>query len=212
MDRNFWLQKWQNNEIGFHESAANPLLVAHFNQLALAQGSRVFVPLCGKTLDIAWILSNGYRVVGVELSQLAVEQLFAELGIEPQIAEVGNLVRYSEKGIDIFLGDIFDLSAELLGSVDAIYDRAALVALPEDMRRRYTAYLVEATDAAPQLLISYEYDQNLMKGPPFSVSNTEVSEHYAENYDLTLVESQKVSGNLKGKFEAAENVWLLRRS
>lgn len=209
MDKNFWLQKWEKNEIAFHRSAANPWLVNYFGALALPQGSRIFVPLCGKTLDIAWLLSQGYRVAGAELIEMAIEQLFAELGVEPQISAVGPVKLYSAKDIDILVGSIFDVSSEILGSVDAIYDRAALVALPEEMRRRYTAHLTEITNRAPQLLITYEYDQTLMAGPPFSVSSTEVKQQYGDRYDLTLIASTEVAGGLKGKCAAKENVWLL---
>lgn len=211
MDTNFWLQRWQNNEINFHKSVANPVLVDHFAALALPQGSRIFVPLCGKTLDIAWLLSQGYRVAGAELIEMAIEQLFAELGVEPQISAVGPVKLYSAQNINIWVGSIFDVSSEILGSVDAIYDRAALVALPEEMRRRYTAHLTAITNKAPQLLITYEYDQTLMAGPPFSVSSTEVKQQYGDRYDLTLIASTEVEGGLKGKCAAKENVWLLNR-
>ncbi|MEM9509905.1 MAG: thiopurine S-methyltransferase [Cyanobacteria bacterium P01_E01_bin.35] len=210
MNVSFWLQKWQKNELGFHKSEANPILVKYFPELALAQGSRVFVPLCGKTLDIAWLLSNGYRVAGAELIEIAIEQLFMELGVEPKISEAGEVRHYRAKNIDIFVGNIFDLSSKMLGSVDAIYDRAALVALPQDIRNRYTAHLTEITETAPQLLVSYEYDQNLMKGPPFSISNQEVNQHYGDSYDLTFIQSTNVLGGLKGKCAAKENVWLLQ--
>lgn len=210
MEASFWFQRWEKNDIGFHESEANPLLVKHFKALSLAQGSRVFLPLCGKTLDIAWLLSNGYRIAGAELSATAIEQLFAELGVEPKISEVGEVNHYSAKNIDIFVGDIFALSSKMLGSVDAIYDRAALVALPGEIRSRYTAHLTEITDKAPQLLLSFEYDQNLMEGPPFSVSKDEVNQHYRDSYDLTLIVSTNVPGGLKGKCPAKENVWLLQ--
>jgi thiopurine S-methyltransferase len=211
MDANFWHQKWEKNDIGFHNSEANPLLVGYFKELALARGSRVFLPLCGKTLDIAWLLSRGYRVAGAELSRLAIEQLFAGLGVEPEITRVGDHDRYSAQGIDIFVGDIFALSGKILGPVDAVYDRAALVALPEAMRNRYTAHLMAITGKAPQLLISYEYDQSRLEGPPFSIRNAEVRRHYADNYDLALLASQDVPGGLKGQCAATENVWLLRK-
>jgi len=210
VDTKFWHQKWENNDIAFHESEANPLLVKYFNALSLVEGSRVFLPLCGKTLDIPWLLANGYRVAGAELSKIATEQLFAELGVAPKISGVGEVDHYSAKNIDIFVGDIFDLSGKMLGLVDAIYDRAALVALPEKMRNRYTAHLAEITDKAPQLLICYEYDQSLMEGPPFSISNEEVNQHYRDSYDLTLIASTNVPGGLKGKCAAKENVWLLK--
>lgn len=210
MDASYWLQRWEKNNIGFHESEANPLLVKYFKELSLVEGSRVFLPLCGKTLDIAWLLSNGYRVAGAELSRTAIEQLFMELGVEPKISGAGEVNHYSAKNIDIFVGDIFDLSSKMLGPVDAVYDRAALVALPEQMRNRYTAHLTEITDRAPQLLISYEYDQNSMEGPPFSVSNEEVNQRYRDSYDLTLIASTNIPGGLKGKCAAKENVWLLQ--
>lgn len=211
MDAAFWHQKWEANEIGFHEGEANRLLVKYFNALSLAEGRRVFVPLCGKTLDIAWLLSNGFRVAGAELVESAIEQLFSELGIEPEISEVGGVKRYSAKNIDIFVGDIFAVSSEILGSVDAIYDRAALVALPEEIRRRYTGHLMDISDGTPQLLLTFEYDQSVMDGPPFSISNEEVIQHYGDRYELTLMESIAIPGGLKGKCAATENVWLLKK-
>jgi len=211
MDASFWHQRWEKNEIAFHQSKANPLLVEHFHQLSLTKGSRIFVPLCGKTRDIAWLLSNGYRVAGAELSKIAIEQLFMELGVQPTISAVGEVDQWSAKHIDIFVGDIFALSSKILRPVDAVYDRAALVAFPEEMRNRYTAHLTEITDKVPQLLITYDYEQNVMEGPPFSISNEEVNRHYRVNYDVTLIASTDVSGGLKGKCPAKENVWLLKR-
>lgn len=107
MNRDFWIQKWEKNEIGFHQSTPNPLLVTYFNELNLVKGSRVFLPLCGKTLDIDWLLSKGFKVTGVELSELAIEQLFKELGVEPEIIECGNTSCYRATNIDVFVGDIF---------------------------------------------------------------------------------------------------------
>ncbi len=210
METSFWLQRWEKNDIGFHEPEVNPELVKYFKELLMMKGSRVFLPLCGKTLDIAWLLSNGYRVAGVELSETAIEQLFAELKMKPQILKVGQVAHYSAKGIDIFVGDIFHLSSKMLGPVDAVYDRAALVALPETMRPRYTAHLMEIADKAPQLLLSFEYDQNLMEGPPFSVSNEEIHQHYKDSYDLIHLAVTDIHGGLKGKCTAKENVWLLK--
>lgn len=210
MDKDFWHQRWERNEIGFHRSEANPLLVKYFDKLSQPKGSRIFVPLCGKSLDIPWLLSKGYHIAGAELSNMAIEQLFAELGVTPEISRDGELDHYSAKNIDLYVGDIFDLSNQMLGPVDAIYDRAALVALPEAMRNRYVAHLTEITKTAPQLLICYEYDQGLMEGPPFSVSNEEVNQKYRDIYDLTLLESANVPGGLKGIVTARENVWLLK--
>lgn len=211
MDASFWLEKWKNNSIAFHKSEANPLLTKHFEQLSLVDNSRIFLPLCGKTLDIAWLISKGYRVVGAELSEIAIAQLFTSLGTQPKISEVGQLQHYSATNIDIFVGNIFDLSKRVLGPVNAVYDRAALVALPKAMRDRYTAHLMQITDKAPQLIICYEYDQTLMIGPPFSITEQEVRQHYQDSYALSHLESKSASGSLKEKCAAQENVWLLER-
>jgi thiopurine S-methyltransferase len=210
MEPSFWHRRWEKQEIGFHEGKPNSFLANYFHELSLPKGRRIFVPLCGKTLDIAWLLSKGYRVAGAELSQLAIEQLFMDLGLQPEISEVGELNQWSAKDIDIFVGNIFVLSRNVLGSVDGVYDRAALVALPESMRARYTVHLMDIAHHAPQLLITYEYDQGVMDGPPFSVTQEEVRRHYGGQYELTLLASTDVAGGLKGKCPAKEHVWRLK--
>ena len=211
MEPKFWHDRWGKNEIGFHKSEANPLLVQYFHELALTKGSRIFVPLCGKTLDIPWLLSNGYRVAGAELSAIAIDQLFSDLGLKPTITREGGIDHYHANNIDIFVGDIFDVTPTMLGPVDAIYDRAALVALPPAMRIRYTAHVTELTDHAPQLLISYEYDQRVMEGPPFSLSSAEVHQQYQDRYAIRLIASVDVPGGFKGTCPATEHVWLLKK-
>lgn len=210
MDASFWHQKWERGDIAFHESEANPFLTEHFEKLDLAKGSRVFLPLCGKTRDIAWLLVGGYRVVGAELSELAINELFKDLGLEPEISRIGKLAHYRADNIDILVGDIFDVSAEFLGPVNAIYDRAALVALPAGIREQYTSHLTAITDLAPQLLVTYQYNQLLIEGPPFSISDDEVRRHYDAIYQVRPVESRDVAGGLKGKAASTETAWLLQ--
>jgi thiopurine S-methyltransferase len=210
MEANYWYQKWQKKDIAFHEAETNPFLKAHVQMLGLAEGSRIFVPLCGKTRDIAWLLQQGYSVVGAELSELAVTELFAELGVEPQMSTIGDLVLCQVENLDIFIGDVFNLDQSLLGQVDAIYDRAALVALPFAMRTAYTEHLLKITGAVPQLLITFEYDQQMMDGPPFSITKAELVRHYGDYYRLDAVETMEVAGGLKGKVAALETLWLLR--
>lgn len=210
MEHAFWHQRWERSEIAFHEGAPNKLLLKHFSALALPQGSAVFLPLCGKTRDIHWLLSRGYKVVGAELNALAVEQLFAELNVTPAKSAEGTLTRYAAAGIDVLQGDIFDVTAEMLGRVDLIYDRAALVALPPDMRTRYAQHIVELCGRTPQFLITFTYDQAVMPGPPFSVPDEEVARLYAGAYGIALLERTDVAGGLKGKCPATENAFLLR--
>lgn len=206
-----WFRMWRDNTIGFHRSEVNPPLVKHFGALSLAKGSRVFVPLCGKTLDIGWLLSQGYRVAGAELVEAAVEQLFQELGVQPERSDLGEVRRYSAANLDVFVGDIFSVTSEMLGSVDAVYDKAALGALPEPTRERYTAHIMELTRSAPQLLITHEFDQRLLEGPPFALSSEEVERHYGGAYSLSRVESAEVFEGPEVIRPVRENVWVLRR-
>ena len=210
MDRDFWLQRWNNNQIEFHDGRVNRLLEKHLDALGLADGSRLFLPLCGKTLDIGWLLAKGFQVAGIEFSELAVEQLFSELGVAPVGSHVGNLKHYQAPNLDIFVGDVFDLTGELLGPVDAVYDRAAFVALPAAMRDRYAAHIGAITGFAPQLLVCFEYDQSLMEGPPFSISAEETGCRYGCIYDRANLDRIDVAGGLKG-VEATETARLLNR-
>ncbi len=208
MQAEFWHQRWASNQIGFHESAVNPLLVAHIDALALSKDARVFLPLCGKTVDIDWLLARGVRVAGIELSELAVHQLFERLGVAPAITRSGGLERRSAANLDIFVGDFFALTAASLGAVDAVYDRAALIALPAEMRTRYVTHMESITAGAPQLLVTLDYDQAKLNGPPFSVSAAEVQSVYGARRP-TLLASHDVVGGLKGSCPATENAWLL---
>lgn len=209
MDPTFWHERWTLNRIGFHEGKPNAFLLDHLPRLALAPGARIFVPLCGKTRDIAFLLAQGLHVAGAELSQLAVSQLFAEMEVEPAVTPQGPLTRYAAPGLDIWCGDIFDLSRETLGPVDAVYDRAALVALPPDMRARYGAHLADLTARAPQLLLSFEYDQAAMDGPPFSVSEEEIRALYGADYDILTLERTPLAGGLRGGVAAMETAFLV---
>jgi thiopurine S-methyltransferase len=205
----FWHERWANNQIGFHEGAVNPLLVTHFAVLGLPQAARIFLPLCGKTVDIDWLLAQGCRVAGAELSPLAVAQLFERLGLVPAVARRGELERWSAAGLDVLVGDFFALSAAELGVVDAVYDRAAMIALPPDMRRQYVAHMDDLVNCAPQLLVTLDYEQECMAGPPFAVSSAEIREVHGHR-ESRLLASHAVPGGLKGRCPATENVWLLR--
>ena len=210
MQAEFWLQRWQAQHIGFHLPEVNPLLTQHLPALGVRPGQRVFVPLCGKTLDIHWLLAQGLQVVGVELSALAVEALFEALQLMPEVSTVGALRRYTAPGICLFQGDLFALTATDLGTVDAVYDRAALIALPDDMRQHYTQHLMQITHTAPQLLISFRYDPSVAVGPPFSVSHEEIAQHYAAHYKLHQLTSMHLPQGFKGQYAADETVWWLQ--
>lgn len=209
MDAAFWHRKWQSGDIGFHLAEVNPALLAHFSTLQLALGSRVLLPLCGKTRDIGWLLAQGMSVIGVELSDVAVSELFAELACTPNVSEHGALRHYSAPQLDIWCGDLFTVTSAQLGDIDAIYDRAALVALPESLRGRYTGQLLTLGNGAKQLLVSFEYQQSLLAGPPFSVVEDEIAQHYQQYYSLSLLAREPIAGGLKGQVPANNTVWLL---
>ena len=209
-ENNLWLQRWENKEIGFNQNEVNNYLVKYFEQLNLKDGSRVLVPLCGKTIDISWLLSKGFNVVGIELSERAVIELFEELGLSANISQVGELILYSTEHLKVFVGDIFKVSSKMLGEIDAIYDRAALVALTKDLRIDYATQLRTISNNAPQLLLCFEYEQSLMNRSPYSIEALEVKKHYDAYYELELLAREAIVGGFKGKIPACDVVWLLK--
>ncbi len=210
MEANYWHDRWASKRTGWHQDEPNLLLVNHFPSLSLLKPAHVFVPLCGKTKDIGWLLNEGYTVSGIELNESAVSALFAELNIKPNIEKQGDLLCYTYSNLTVYVGDVFSLSADQLGDVDACYDRAALVALPPAMRVTYTQHIKALTKCAPQLLITFTYDQSLVEGPPHSVPAEEVTRHYQSAYRIQSLSALPVKDGLKGLTEAIENVWHLQ--
>jgi thiopurine S-methyltransferase len=193
MDPEFWHQRWREGRIGFHQDKPTPLLLEHWPSLALAHGSRVFVPLAGKSLDLAWLAAQGHRVLGVELSSLAVEQFFAEHGLAPQLRESRYGRHYCAGEIELICGDVFAIDAEVLADCAAVYDRAALIALPPPLRRRYVGELHARLPAGCRgLLITLEYPQHEKQGPPFSVPEAEVRELYGRDWDVAMLERRDI--------------------
>ena len=193
MDADFWLQKWQEGQIGFHRHDVMPLLQKHWPSLQLPEGSRVLVPLCGKSLDMHWLAAQGHRVLGVELSPLAVAQFFEEAGLKPERTTSPYGEHFSAGPIEIILGDAFGLDPGLLADITGVYDRAALIALPPDLRLRYRDTVYAALPAGCQgLLITLEYPQEEKAGPPFSVAQAEVESLFAAPWRHTLLERRDI--------------------
>ncbi|MDQ3370490.1 MAG: thiopurine S-methyltransferase [Myxococcota bacterium] len=178
MDGAFWQARWQERRIAFHEGRPNTYLERHVGQLAGAR--RVLVPLCGKADDLAFLAGRGHEVVGVELVETAVQEFFADHGLTPTRTEHAGFVEYAAGPIQLYAGDLFATTRELLGPVDAIYDRAAIVALPPELRVRYAAHLRAVAPPGTRVLaITFEYPQELAAGPPFSVDEAELRTLYA---------------------------------
>ncbi|NUU04379.1 thiopurine S-methyltransferase [Herbaspirillum robiniae] len=180
MEAEFWLERWREGRTNFHQARVTPLLQKFWPALTLPAGSTVLVPLCGKSLDMVWLAEQGHKVLGVELSQLAVEQFFAENGMTPQVSESSQGRHYAAGNIEIICGDIFALTDQTLAACAGAYDRAALIALPPEMRPRYAEQVYGRLPAGAQsILITLEYAQDRMAGPPFSVGEEEVRRIYA---------------------------------
>lgn len=176
MKPEYWLERWRENRLGFHRADVNPRLAQH-HALVLSPAIRVLVPLCGKSVDLEWLVVQGHEVVGVELSEQAAQAFFAERGITPTRSQRGHFIEYRQGALSILVGDFFEAKPELTGYCDGVYDRAAMIALPEDLRRRYVAHL--PTLLAPNarlLLVTLYFDAE--GGPPFSVSPRAVHSAY----------------------------------
>ena len=177
MDIEHWAARWREGRIGFHEGRPNTFLERHVDRLGPAR--RVLVPLCGKTEDMAFLAARGHEVVGIEVIEDAVRAFFAEHDLTPEVRDRGDVRAYTAGGVTILAGDLFACTAETAGRVDALYDRAALVALPPEARPRYVEHLRALLAAgSPGLLVTFEYPQERMSPPPFSVSEGEVRSLY----------------------------------
>ncbi len=190
METDFWIERWKNNEIGFHQETINRHLEEYWRHLDVPAGSTVFVPLCGKSLDMLWLVDQGYRVLGIELSHAAVESFFRENELAVEVTEENGLHLWKSQSISIYEGDFFSLAPKQLSGVSAVFDRASLIALPDWMRCDYVEALKKLLPPSMGiLLITLVYDQEEMQGPPFSVSADEVGQLYREWCDVEEIAS-----------------------
>ncbi|ALM84674.1 thiopurine S-methyltransferase [Bordetella sp. N] len=208
MEAQFWLDRWREGVTGFHQERVTPLLPKYWPTLDVPPGGRVLVPLCGKTLDMVWLAQQGHPVLGVELSPLAVEQFFTANGLTPEVRPTAAGDVYRSGNIEILCGDIFALDAQTLAGCAAVYDRAALVALPPDMRARYVAHVYANLAAgARTLLITLDYEQDLMPGPPFAVGSAAVEALYQGHTEVRQLDRRAMLDK-EPKFAARGLTWL----
>lgn len=193
MDKTFWHQRWLQGQIGFHQSRVMPLLQKHWPTLHLPADSRILVPLAGKSLDVAWLAQQGHSVLAVELSSIAVQQFFDEHGLTPVVRESPAGLHYESGRIEFICGDIFDLDATTLAACRGMYDRGALVALPPEMRKRYVQHVYGGLPVGCQaLLLTLDYPQNQMDGPPFAVNDDEVHQLSASGWHVATLETRDI--------------------
>ncbi|MFT6914683.1 MAG: thiopurine S-methyltransferase [Motiliproteus sp.] len=229
MDANFWHQRWQHQQIAFHQQLVNPLLSRYWPALGLQPGAPVLVPLCGKSLDMLWLLDQGHPLVGVELSKLAVETFFEENSLQPSACQQGALQGWKVDELTLLCGDFFALTPGSEGRAEdgtesgseegfaAIYDRAALIALPPSMRDAYIDKLVSLLRPDGQiLLITLEYPPEERQGPPFSISEAEVVARFSERFSIEKLDSEVLTRasadfSRRGLLGSQETVFRLRR-
>lgn len=192
MEQEFWHERWEKDQIGFHKPDGHPMLHKYWPQLDLAASSRVLVPLCGKSVDMLWLAEQGHQVTGIELSAIAAERFFEENQLKYKKQSRGAFDCYVGQDIEIRVGDIFDMTASEIAAFDAFYDRGALVALPEDMRQSYVEQLMTGLKrAAVGLLITLDYDPSVMNGPPFNIGDEDVGKLYGRYAHVDLLAEQR---------------------
>jgi thiopurine S-methyltransferase len=187
-----WRDRWQKRQIGFHEGKPNAFLTTHLDALknessAPSAGPRVLVPLCGKAVDLVYLAERGYQVMGVELVTSAIEELFSERGVTPTKHSLGPHAAFTYENLTLVSGDIFTMAPEHLGLFDALYDRAALIAILPSSRARYVATCSALLKpGAPSLIIGLAYPQHVVDGPPFSVDDAVIASLFAGRSIQTL--------------------------
>ena len=215
MEIEFWHERWKHGQIGFHQDKAHPMLTKSFNSLNLKKNTPVFVPLCGKSLDMFWLKDQGYTVIGNEISPIASEAFFIENNLAYKSETLFGFNTYVGQHTQIICGDFFDLQPEMVTQAQAIFDRASLIALPPEMRLTYTAKLFSLfAQARPIFLITLEYPQHEMQGPPFSVSQDELVDLYSQQYTIKKLHSEDILVNeprfrSKGLSSLIEHTYLL---
>jgi len=210
MESDFWLARWREGKIAFHEAEPNTFLTSHAPRLG-APKKRVLVPLCGKSRDLAHLAALGHEVIGVELSPIAGESFFSESTITPEHGRRGPFETFAAGGVTIFVGDIFEATPEILGPLDAAYDRAAIVALPSDLQQRYADHVLSLLPAgAPILLVTFNYDTSKMEPPPFSVPDERVDTLFGARCSIERLDSRPVTDRPRFvEAGAIETAWQL---
>lgn len=216
-DQAFWLERWQSGEIGFHQSGPQDLLEQHWPSLGLDQGSTVFVPLCGKSVDMVWLAGQGHQVIGCELSPIAIADFFRSLNLRPRSTpDDHGLICHQAGPYTLYEGDFFALTPAHLTNMAAVYDRASLVAFPPTEQVRYIDHLalLGADSRAQVLLICLAFDHSQMAGPPFSINSKRLTELTDASFTYTTIEIRdglEQSDNLRkrGLTALEEAVYLL---
>jgi len=217
MDAKFWLERWENSETGFHREDANANLRRFWPRLNLPPKSTVFVPLCGRSSDMPLLAQNGHKIIGVELSDIAIKMFFEKQNLAPDIRQQDGFDIWSAGPYELWVGDMFKLPGQLINNCSAVYDRASLVAFPREMQKDYSKLLAAHLAGQAQiLLVSLSYDQTEMEGPPFSTPADRIEDLFQSSFDIKALDhamTLEENGNLKkrGLTSLTESCYLLKK-
>jgi len=218
MEKEFWLERWREEQIGFHQNDINRHLTKYWHIVKHAfPDSKVFVPLCGKSKDMLWLRDQGHEVLGIEFSEMAVNDFFIENKLPLTEAADERFNRKTTSDINLYCGDFFQLTDKELTQCHLVYDRASLVALPKNMRLEYAKHMANILpDAVRLLLVTMQYPQDEMDGPPFSVPEEEVFALYSKEFQVEKLETFDIYQESprfrdRGLTSLLEKVYLLQR-
>lgn len=216
MENNYWLDKWQQNDIAFHEQTINADLITYLNALNLKLGDAIFVPLCGKTKDMLWLAEKGFHVIGVELSPVACNDFFAELNVTPHITKQTAFTKFQYKNIELLCGNLFNLTNRDLPTIHAVYDCKALIALPPDLRKKYLDHIIACVGTNISILLLTRETHCQVQPPPFPIHQAEVNLLYGAYFDVQLLKSLSITDIperlvKKGYTEMTESVYLIKQ-
>lgn len=214
VQNNYWLEKWQQNNIAFHEKHINADLVTYINELKLQPGNSIFVPLCGKTKDMLWLAEKGFNVIGVELSPIACRDFFAELNVIPNITKQNKFTKYQYNNIELLCGDLFDLTSHDLPTINAVYDWKALIALPAELRKKYLDHIIACVGTKVKILLLTRETNCQVIPPPFPIDQTEINLLYGAYFDIQVLKHVAVADIperlvKKGYTQMVEGVYLV---
>jgi len=214
----FWHERWEKGEIGFHQQDFNRHMQAFLSGLGIGPGAHILVPLCGKSLDMLWLAQQGYRVTGIELSERAVRDFFAENRLAHEIERGPGVISYRGERISILCMDFFTVENTHLPHIDAVFDRASVVALPPEMQPAYAEHMAGLLDPGTRsLVVTMDYPQEEMRGPPFSVTFDDVRRLFGSQFVIERLHSEDCLAReprfrKKGLTRLEEHVYLLQKA
>lgn len=193
MEISYWISRWEKDKTGWNQKQVNPKLRKYWKHLNTPANPAVLVPLCGKSIDLKWLSQQAQKVIGIEVSEKAVHDFLEQHANDYITQHRGEFTVYKSGTFEIWQGNYFHMKPSYLGPIDAVYDRAALVSMPPAKRVAYTKKLLELTEnRAEMLLISFDYPQQEMTGPPFSVPDEEIQQHYGPHYEIEIINKENI--------------------